>query len=78
MQSTIRFLIPNRYRKAIGEMDSKMAYGIHQALVMRGVAEWVHNPFSVAVISQPGAAEQIPVDTPKRRVRRLETVEDRT
>lgn len=39
--STIRFLKPNLYRKAIGETDSQMSYGVHDTLVRRGIAEFV-------------------------------------
>ena len=52
--STIRFVKPNRYRRAIGELDSQLTYGVHDTLVVRGIAEWVdQSPVTVAAISEP-------------------------
>ena len=39
--SVIRFKTINRYRRAIGDLDDQLTYGIHDTLVMRGIAEWV-------------------------------------
>lgn len=73
MQSTIRFLKTNRYRKPIGSLDSLMGYGVHDALVSRGIAEWADGPtVSAAVISQP----VVTTESPKRRSRRIETDEE--
>lgn len=56
MQSTIRFVRPNRYRKAIGETDSQMGFGVHSALVQRGIAEFVsETPLVSAAVSEPVA-----------------------
>ncbi len=60
--STIRFLRPNRYRKAIGEIDSQLTYGVHDTLVVRGIAEWVdQSPEVIAAISEPVLSEPKPV-----------------
>ena len=72
MQSRIRFLKPNRYRKAVGDTDSEMGFGIHTELVRRGIAEWDNPPLAVASISAPVAATEEP---PRRRSRRLDTDE---
>ena len=67
--STVRFLRSNRFRKEIGQLDSQMPYGVHDALVMRGIAEWVDkSPITVASISDP-VAESKP-ETPVREKRR--------
>ena len=67
--STIRFVKPNRYRRAIGELDSQLTYGVHDTLVVRGIAEWVdQSPVTVAAISEPVLA--IPQTEPHRKPRR--------
>lgn len=65
--SMIRFLKPNRYRKKVGDTDSQMTYGVHDALVMRGVAEWVdQSPITVSAISEPVLSEKEPARKPRR------------
>lgn len=44
MNTTIRFLRPNRYGKPVNALDSQMGYGVHQLLVQRGIAEFVREP----------------------------------
>lgn len=54
MQSTIRFLRVNRYRKPVGSTDTLMGFGVHSALVQRGIAEFVDTPPLVsAEVSEP-------------------------
>lgn len=65
MMATIRFLRMNRYGKAIGHQDSSLPYGVQDALVMRGVAEWVPTPLAAA-ISEPVLSD----DQSDRRQRR--------
>lgn len=52
MNSTIRFKRPYRGRE-VGSTDSLMGYGVHDALVRRGVAEFCHS-------AAPAPAEAIP------------------
>jgi hypothetical protein len=54
MQTTIRFNRPYRGR-ATGSTDSLMGYGVHDALVQRGVAEFCDSaaPMVAAGISEP-------------------------
>ena len=54
MHSTIRFLRPYQGRMA-GAIDSLMGYGVHDALVRRGVAEFFDSatPMVAAGISEP-------------------------
>jgi len=74
MQTTIRFLRANPYRKPIGSTDETMGYGVHDALVQRGVAEFVTaRPLVAAGISEPRAES---TEAPKRRQRRSETIEE--
>jgi len=40
-QAAIRFKKINRYRRAIGSIDTQMGYGVQHELVQRGIAEWV-------------------------------------
>lgn len=73
MQTTIRFLRPNIYGRPVGYIDNQMSYGVHDVLVMRGIAEFVN--------SAPADAElpQIDTDTQEterrpRRSKQKETV----
>ncbi len=51
--STVRFLREYR-RRPIGSFDSGYPYGVHDTLVLRGIAEWVDkSPEPTAVISDP-------------------------
>lgn len=59
MISTIRFLKTNRYRREIGSTDTVLGYGIHDALVRRGIAEFVAAPQSVSAVEVP-EVESIP------------------
>lgn len=71
MNSSIRFLKINRYRKPVGAIDSQMGFGVHSALVQRGIAEWVE-PLVASGISEPVA---VSTETPKRR-KRSDTIEE--
>lgn len=73
MQTAIRFKRLNRYRKPIGAIDTQMGYGVHEALVSRGIAEWVEQPIVASGISEPVA---VTTETPKRRQRRGESIEE--
>jgi hypothetical protein len=67
MISTIRFKRDNRYRKPIGSLDSQMGFGIHSALVQRGIAEFVD---TTAVISPAAVEVSEPDQEPIRKSRR--------
>lgn len=75
MHSSIRFLRLNRYRHPIGSIDSTMGYGVHDALVMRGIAEWVERPIVASGISEPVAVSK---EAPKRArtSRRIDSTEE--
>jgi len=67
MESTIRFL--RQYRgRSVGSFDSLMGYGVHDALVRRGVAEFYHSATPAPAESNP----QVETDTQdqERRGRR--------
>lgn len=68
MMTTIRFLKPNRYRRSIGEIDTAMGYGVHQALVQRGIAEFV------SLTPEPdGTPQSDPTNSRGRKPRSKET-----
>lgn len=64
MQTAIRFKAINRYRRAIGSIDTEMGYGVHHALVQRGIAEFV--PLSESLPSDPEQESDIPDNTTQR------------
>ncbi len=75
--SVVRF--KREFRRHLpGTLDGEMTYGVHDALVLRGIAEWVdQSPESVAVISQPVLAEQDTTRASKsRRIFSKETRND--
>lgn len=75
MHSEIRFLRVNRYRKPVGSTDTLMGYGVHSALVQRGIAEFVDDkPLVTASISEPVATK--PETTSRSRKRRLDSTEE--
>lgn len=51
MSTTIRFLKQYRGRQ-VGSCDDLMGFGVHDALVQRGIAEWATAPM-LAGISEP-------------------------
>lgn len=78
MDSAIRFITKNnRYRKPVGHIDTVMGFGVHSALVQRGIAEFVEMPTSPLVaagVSQPVA---VTTEAPKRtRTRRIDSIEE--
>ncbi len=55
--SVVRFLRPYR-RREIGHTDAQMTYGMHDALVVRGIAEWIDkSPLIGAAITEPVLTE---------------------
>lgn len=70
MNSTIRFKTINRYGRAIGSIDTDMGYGVHQALVQRGIAEFVEVPVAAAVITAPEASADNHTETDNQRERK--------
>lgn len=74
--SVVRFLRPYR-RREIGQTDGQMTYGMHDALVVRGIAEWVDKSFLTgAAISEPVLSESVPSESePARKPRRFSSKE---
>lgn len=78
MISAIRFLRPNIYGRPVGFIDTQMNYGVHELLVMRGIAEFVNNGSA-----SPSDAGQVPQVEPdfqeterrNRRGKQKETVQ---
>jgi hypothetical protein len=64
--SVIRFKTINRYRKSIGDLDDQLTYGIHDTLVMRGIAEWVDQS-PTGAIAKPEVSEEAPRERRPRR-----------
>ncbi len=65
--SVVRFLRPYRRREP-GQTDALMTYGMHDALVVRGIAEWVDkSPLMGAAISEPVLTESEPARERKSR-----------
>lgn len=59
MTSCIRFIRPSRYGAVGSTDDSRLGYGVHQALVQRRIAEWVVNPTEKTVLN-PSPKSQRP------------------
>lgn len=76
MNSRIRFLRTNRYRRPVGSQDTDLGYGVHELLVMRGIAEFVHDvPLGVAAISEPQlSSEELSSERKSRRSSKKECV----
>ncbi len=68
MLSMIRFVKPNRYGRQIGSLDSDLGGGVHETLVLRGFAEFVHQVAGPAMLPA-GEPEAIPYTVPRRKRR---------
>jgi hypothetical protein len=73
MQTTIRFKRPYCGR-AVGATDTLMGYGVHDALVQRGVAEFCSAaPVIAAGISEPQLSSETFGERKSRRQSKKET-----
>lgn len=68
MVSTIRFKRVFRSRP-VGSTDSAMGYGVHDALVQRGIAEFVCSAVPAAAVTTP-QIDSDPQETERRSRRK--------
>lgn len=66
MNTTIRFLRMYQGRP-VGALDSAMGFGVHDALVRRGIAEFVEEELVSAAVSEPQLSSESKGERKSRR-----------